>query len=254
MTIGVVIVEPRFYINVGYVARIMKNFGVRDLYLVDPDYEQEEASRFAMHGRDILRSATITNLGELRESSKLLVGTTALRSSTRLNILRDAISSVQLADLINSIPKLNTNVLIVLGREASGLKNSELEICDLVVGIETGTRYCTLNISHALGIILYEITKKGLRDLPISEMPRAASRSETDLLSTYVLNASDLAGYDMHKRHMLASAFKRLVAKSNPSSKEVMLMVSLLRKCILRMERQQNIAVSPSRSLNKRTK
>jgi hypothetical protein len=36
---------------------------------------------------------------------------------------------------------------------------------------------------------------------------------------------------------LLDSAVKRLVAKANPSSKEVMLMVSLFRKCVIRMNR-----------------
>jgi TrmH family RNA methyltransferase len=239
MSIEVVIVEPRLYVNVGHIARIMKNFGVAKLFLVDPSYDIKEARRFAMHGRDILESATITSLKELRQSSKLLVGTTALKGSTRLNILRNTVSLIQLADLINALPK-KENVCIVLGREASGLKNLELEMCDLAVTIETGTQYRTINISHALAIILYEVTKQGLQNLTntiTDKTPITASRSETNLLTMYISNAADRAGYDKHKRHMLDSAVKRLVAKSNPSSKEVMLIVSLFRKCILQMER-----------------
>jgi tRNA/rRNA methyltransferase len=247
MSIEVVLVEPRLYVNVGHIARIMKNFGVVKLFLVDPSYDTREARRFAMHGRDILESATIiTDLKELRQSSKLLVGTTALKGSTRLNVLRNTVSLIQLADLINILPK-KEDVCIVLGREASGLKNCELEMCDLVMTIETGTHYRTMNISHALAIILYEITKQGLQNLTktiTDKPPITASRSETNLLTMYISNAAERAGYDKHKKHMLDSAVKRLIAKSNPSSKEVMLMVSLFRKCILQMERHQNPLVS----------
>lgn len=239
MTIEVVIVEPRLYVNVGHIARVMKNFGVAKLSLVDPSYDVKEARRFAMHGHDILESATITDLDKLRQSSKLLVGTTALKGSTRLNVLRNTVSLIQLANLISALPK-KENVCIVLGREASGLKNRELEMCDLVMAIETGTQYRTMNISHALAIILYEVTKQGLQSLKntiTDNKPIIASRSETNLLTTYISNAAERAGYGEHKKHMLDSAVKRLVAKSNPSSKEVMLMVSLFRKCILQMER-----------------
>jgi tRNA/rRNA methyltransferase len=239
MPIEVVIVEPKLYVNVGHIARVMKNFGVAKLSLVDPSYDIKEARRFAMHGRDILDSATTTDLDKLRQNSKLLVGTTALKGSTRLNVLRNTISLIQLADLISALPK-KENVSIVLGREASGLKNRELEMCDLVMAIETGTQYRTMNISHALAIILYEVTKQGLQSLTNTITDKKsiiASRPETNLLTMYISNAAERAGYDKHKKHMLDSAVKRLVAKSNPSSKEVMLMISLFRKCILQMER-----------------
>jgi tRNA/rRNA methyltransferase len=106
-------------------------------------------------------------------------------------------------------------------------------ICvDLIVGIETGTKYRTMNISHALGIILYEITKQRLQNLIYTTTDKTqtiATRAETDLLTKYVTIAAERSGYDMHKRHLLDSAIKRLIAKSNPSSKEVMLIVSLFR-------------------------
>ena len=240
MPIGIVLVEPRHPINVGYVARIMKNFGFSKLFLVDPIFDPEEARRFAMHGHGILETAIATDFQQLRRDSRLLIGTTALRSSRRLNVLRDAISAVHLVDIIDDLPKKD-NIHVVLGREASGLTNYELRMCDIVVAIETGTEYSTMNISHALTIILYEITKRGLQNSNILvsvKSPRIACRSETDLLIAYATNAAELAGYDVHKRPLLDSAFKRLIAKSNPTSKEVMLMVSLFRKIILKMDRR----------------
>jgi tRNA C32,U32 (ribose-2'-O)-methylase TrmJ len=114
-------------------------------------------------------------------------------------------------------------------------------MCDLIVGIETGTKYRRMNISHALGIILYEITRQMLQNLIYTTTDKTqtiATRAETDLLTKYVRIAAERSGYDMHKRHLLDSYIKRLIAKSNPSSKEVMLIFSLFRKCILRMERQ----------------
>lgn len=116
MSIGVGLIEPRHHINVGYVARIMKNFGFNKLFLVDPIYVREDARRFAMHGHDILETAITTTLKELRQTSKMLVGTTALKGSTRLNVLRDAIDAVELAELINALPK-NDDICIILGRK-----------------------------------------------------------------------------------------------------------------------------------------
>ena len=240
MPLGIVLVEPRHHINVGYVARIMKNFGVSRLLMVNPIYDTEEARRYAMHGYHILETATSTNFEELRRNSRMLVGTTALKASSRLNIVRDTVSPIRLAELIYDIPK-KENIYIVFGREASGLMNSELQMCDIVLTNDTGTDYTTMNISHALAIILYEITKRDLQH-PTSRVtvrnPKIARRQETEMLIAYAAKAAEMAGYDIHKRPLLDSALKRLLAKSNPTSKEVMLMVSLFRKVNLSIQRR----------------
>lgn len=240
MPLGIVLVEPRHHINVGYVARIMKNFGVSRLLMVNPIYDMEEARRYAMHGYHILETATSTNFEELRRNSRMLVGTTALKASSRLNIVRDTVSPIRLAELIYDIPK-KENIYIVFGREASGLMNSELQMCDIVLTNDTGTDYATMNISHALAIILYEITKRDLQH-PTSRVtvrnPKIARRQETEMLIAYAAKAAEMAGYDIHKRPLLDSALKRLLAKSNPTSKEVMLMVSLFRKVNLSIQRR----------------
>lgn len=240
MPLGIVLVEPRHHINVGYVARIMKNFGVSRLLMVNPIYDMEEARRYAMHGYHILETATSTNFEELRRNSRMLVGTTALKASSRLNIVRDTVSPIRLAELIYDIPK-KENIYIVFGREASGLMNSELQMCDIVLTNDTGTDYTTMNISHALAIILYEITKRDLQH-PTSRVtvrnPKIARRQETEMLIAYAAKAAEMAGYDIHKRPLLDSALKRLLAKSNPTSKEVMLIVSLFRKVNLSIQRR----------------
>ena len=208
--------------------------------MVDPVYDIEEARRYAMHGYHILETAISTNFEELRRNSRMLVGTTALKASSRLNIVRDTISPIRLAKLIYDIPK-KENIYIVLGREASGLRNSELQMCDIVLTNDTGTDYTTMNISHALTIILYEITKRDLqhRSSRVAvRNPKMARRPEAEMLIAYAAKAAEMAGYDIHKRPLLDSALKRLIAKSNPTSKEVMLMVSLFRKVNLNMQRR----------------
>jgi tRNA/rRNA methyltransferase len=244
MHIGVALVEPQHHINVGYVARIMKNFGFYQLYLVEPRYDQKEAARFAMHGRDILTSAKLTTLKQLRNKFHCLIGTSALLGSSRSNIVRDTINSVQLAKLICSIP-IEKDYCIVLGREASGLKNNELEMCDIVVVIDTGTSYRTMNISHALAILLYEIKKQQRMSQLVLEgqsnyiAAQMSTREEKNLLISYVKKTAECCGYDMYKRQMLYLAVKRILARGIPTSKEVMLIVSLFRKCILAIERQE---------------
>jgi len=233
MRISIALVEPKLAINVGYVARLMKNFGLKDLLLMKPNFDTNKAKVFAMGGKDLLERAQIIDFAELRKFD-LLIGTTAMRAKSRLNIIRDSITPERLVSILQK----NSNACIVLGRESTGLTNRELSYCDLVVNIDTLTDYKTLNISHALAIILYEILakRKGRK--------AAASKSERELLIVYALSLADKSDYPKHKQEMLQTTLKRLLASSSPTSKEVMLLTSLVRDAILAIDRSLKRTVS----------
>jgi TrmH family RNA methyltransferase len=159
MTVSVALVEPLYHVNAGHVARLMKNFGAAGLFLVNPHFNSEEAIKFSTHGKRILASAKVVTFDELRAKFDVLAGTTAITATSRLNVLRGQTRPEELAKLVQSVGK-SKSFCIVLGRESSGLNNTELQMCDFVVTIDTKTKYRTLNISHALSILLYEISGK----------------------------------------------------------------------------------------------
>jgi tRNA/rRNA methyltransferase len=248
MSIAVALVEPQYETNVGYVARIMKNFGYNQLYVINPGFDREKAAIFATHGKDILESSKISTLEELKEKFDVLVGTTALPAYSRLNILRNSIDAMRLSEIIKNVG-IEKDFCIVLGRESSGLNNRECEMCDLVVTIDTKTDYKTMNISHALAILLYEISKIlpefNLRDDNDKIIIRRrsntfATKQEIDLLINYVKEVANRCGYDEHKQPMLNSAVHRLLTRAIPTSKEVMLLVSLFRKSALTIKRHEH--------------
>src|SRR5919199_4187688 len=100
MAIAIALVEPQYYVNVGHVARLMKNFGLKQLYMVNPHYDKKEAERYATHGKDILTAAKVITLKQLRKKFDILIGTTAIRATSRRNVLREAISPEQMAKII----------------------------------------------------------------------------------------------------------------------------------------------------------
>jgi tRNA/rRNA methyltransferase len=59
--IRVVLVEPAGPLNVGAVARVMKNMALQQLVVVNPqcDLRSEPARRMAVHGIDVLAAAQI---------------------------------------------------------------------------------------------------------------------------------------------------------------------------------------------------
>ena len=238
MTVSVALVEPLYHVNAGHVARLVKNFGARELYLVDPKFDAKQAVKFSTHGKDILAAAKVVTFEKLRSKFDVLVGTTAIGAKSRLNVLRSQTTPEELAQLTHNASRAR-RFCIVLGRESSGLKNEELEMCDLVVTIETQTKYPTLNVAHALAILLYELARTRPRKVENTKKRiYLASRKEVDLFLRYVDIVAEASNYDAHKMPLLRIATKKMLTKSTPNVKDVMLFVSLLRRCNLAIARR----------------
>jgi tRNA/rRNA methyltransferase len=240
MTVAVALIEPQYPVNVGHIARLMKNFGLESLYFVRPHFDKAEAAKYSTHGNAILVAAKTVTLRQLRKKFDILIGTTAIQATSRLNILRESINSEHLASIIHDSSA--KDFCILLGRESSGLNNEELDTCNLVVTIDTKTNYRTMNVAHALAILLYEISKLQ-SELPVKKTKKRvdfASQKDIDLLLQYVSKLADAGNYDLHKKPLLEAAAKKLMAKGMPTTKDIMLLVSLLRKSLLAIERSRH--------------
>ena len=240
MDVAIALVEPQYHINVGHVSRLMKNFGLHGLYLVNPSYNRTEAVKYSTHGKDVLAAAKLATLEQLRRKFDVLVGTTAIGATSKLNILRETVRPEQIAKIIQDT-RGTKRFCMVLGRESSGLKNKELAMCDLVVTIDTKTRYKTMNIAHALAVLLYEISKlkPGAPVKKSKKKIEIASQQDIGLLLQYVDKVADAGNYDLHKKPLLTASVKKLLAKSTPTTKDVMLLVSLFRRSLLAIERRK---------------
>jgi len=47
MNISIVLVEPEHEVNVGHIARLMKNFGLSELLLINPKFDLEKAKKYS---------------------------------------------------------------------------------------------------------------------------------------------------------------------------------------------------------------
>jgi len=243
VVIAVTLVEPQYPVNVGHVARLMKNFGLKKLYFVKPRFDRAEAVKYSTHGKDVLAAARTATLAQLRKRFDILIGTTAIPATSRLNVVRESISAEQAARIIRD--GAGKDFCIVLGRESSGLNNRELALCDLVAVVDTKTRYRTMNIAHALAVLLYEISKNK-PELPVKKSKKSAgpaSQQDIDLLMQYTSRVADAGNYDLHKKPLLEAALKKLFAKGAPTAKDVMLLVSLMRRSLLAIERKKRTAL-----------
>ncbi|MCP8322635.1 MAG: hypothetical protein L6N96_00445 [Candidatus Methylarchaceae archaeon HK02M2] len=230
--ISVALVEPTYEVNAGQVARVMKNFGVDELIFINPKLDLSHARKFASHGVDVLYRTKNMDFEELIRSFDVIVGTTAITCSKSSNILRKALTPKGLAENLESIIG---KVCLLLGRESTGLKNEELRLCDLVVSIRTGTDYKTLNISHSLAILLYELSKN-----EISVPEDIASKKDKERAISYSIELAKMCGFTKHKIPLLEEAMRRLFGKGKPTPREVYLIMGLLREAKIALLRPKS--------------
>jgi len=167
--ISIILLNTESRGNIGSVARVMKNFGFRDLILVNPEEDPFEkyAQGFACHAKDVLLAAEIISCDPTHEPKEIkqlfgrfdiIVGTSALGSALK-NIKRTSMSLLDL-DFAGAAFSPSTKIALVFGRESTGLSVDQLLLTDFIVQIPTDQGYPTLNISQAVGIMLFEIFTK----------------------------------------------------------------------------------------------
>ncbi len=152
----IIIVEPEYPENIGLIARAAKNFGFEEILLVKPKtgFRNAKAKSRAMHAAELLEKTKVfPSLEKALEEVDYAVATTAKLGSGK-KLFRAAVTPKKLAEKFS---KSNATIGIVFGREATGLTNDEIKKCDFVTSIPTSKEYRTLNVSHSVAIILYEL-------------------------------------------------------------------------------------------------
>ena len=221
---SVTIVGAEYPVNLGYTARLMKNFGLRRLYLVSPNCDMRAASVYASHGVDVLKDAEVVTLTRVRKKHHLLLATTAITARRGANVGRTAVRPEEAVPLVVA----SESASLVFGRDTTGLTNEEISRCDLVTSVETRTGYRTLNVSHAAAILLYLISRAwGARKAP---QVQSASRERREAFSRYAYDLAMASGMQRHRAERVVQVARRVALKSEVDSKELGLLVSLLRK------------------------
>ena len=229
--IDVVLVRPKEDGNVGAVARLARNFGVHRLVLVAPRARLgPEARRRAMAGLPYLRAAVTTStLGRAVEDADLVIGTTDLSTGRSTAYLRRSVSPERLGEIVRP---LEGRVALVFGPEDNGLGRDDLHRCDLLVHVPARREFPTLNLSHAVAIVLYAVHRaRGPADPETTPAPEelALNGREKELFLARLAELLARTGYPAHKRRGLILLFRRVLGRSTPTGAEFRMMLGLLK-------------------------
>ncbi|MGI8504684.1 MAG: RNA methyltransferase [Hassallia sp.] len=224
----IVLVEPAGPMNVGSVARVMKNFGIYHLVLVNPqcDFLGMEAKKMAVHADDVLESAvSVATLPEALQGCVRAIATTArVRDwETPLENPRDA-----LPWLLEEPEKS----ALIFGPEDRGLSNEELNYAQRFIRIPTDSIYPVLNLATAVGICCYELAEN-------AKQSNNQSSSKTELAPLEVVEVyyqqleSLLLEIGYVYPHTAASRmekFRQLYNRTGLRTKEVAMLQGILRQ------------------------
>ncbi|MBU1161889.1 MAG: RNA methyltransferase [Proteobacteria bacterium] len=174
--ISIVLLQPRYSENIGAAARAMRNMGIRQLVIVDPqNFDLSKALKLATHfASDIIETSKFySDLKEALSSFNYVVGTTARLGGQRQVVL----TPLTLAR--NLIPiSVKNRIAILFGPEDKGLSNEDIRYCHALVNIPT-TEFSSLNLAQSVMILCYEIFIAG-GEANEEFTPRMASRHELD--------------------------------------------------------------------------
>ena len=221
-----VLVAPSHPGNIGAAARALKTMGWHRLAVVAPkvaDFREHEAAlAFASNAPDVLRSASVhTTLADALQGVRLAFAMTgyAREFGPRLTDLRAAVVEARgaLADA--------GHVAFVFGTERDGLRNEDVERCQVCCAIPADADYGSLNLAQAVQVTAYEcrLGLAGAGDVasPFDDDP-PASIDSVESMHRHLEEALVALGYlDPAQPKRLMSRLRRLLTRAQPSAKEI---------------------------------
>ena len=226
---GFILIKPQLGENIGACARSMKNFGFNKLHIVSPkiSFPNHKAKATSVGAFDIINKAKVFN--ETKEAISNFDIVISL-SARRRDINKKHISLNEFINIINK--KRNSNFGLMFGPEASGLSNEDLSFSNYVLQIPTSPKFKSLNLSHSVTVVCYEIFKvlnnksyeRNKTNLKIS------SKMKINSFIDHLLKLLDEKSFFLpkeKKRSMLLN-INNLIYRLEPNNKELRILASII--------------------------
>ena len=225
--VRIVLVRPRGSGNIGSIARVMKNFGARELAIVGPARTRSFWARaMAVHGRDILSKAKCyQTLRDAISDCTLVVGTTCRGGLYRQHSQSPREAAPQIVSAARS-----GKVALILGPEDHGLSNKDLEHCQQLIAIPTQPEYRSLNVAQATVVCLYEIYLASLSPAREPTIERAAAEQIERLFDRMKSSLLKIGFLDSENPAHMLLAFRRILGRAALEEKDVRILTGLFRQ------------------------
>jgi tRNA/rRNA methyltransferase len=236
MTPAIILVRPQLGENIGFAARAMANFGLRDLRLVAPrdGWPNDKAQAAAAVAAPVIDSAKVYDsveaaIGDLN----FVLATTARPREMVKRVLSPETAAAALRDRARGGERTG----VMFGPERSGLDNDAIVLADAILTAPVDPDFASLSLPQAVLLFAYEwlqgqkpeaLGRVTTFDGPATEglaapETRSATRAELFGLFEHLETALDRAGFlkPAEKRPSMVRSIRNMFHRMGATEQDV---------------------------------
>ena len=226
---GFILIKPQLGENIGACARSMKNFGFKDLIIVSPKFAfpNHKTKVTAVGAYNIIDNAKVFNTTDEAVGKFDIVISLSAR---KRDINKKHISMKDFFNIIDK--KRNMNIGLMFGPEASGLSNVDLSFSNYILQIPTSKVFKSLNLSHSITLICYEIFKfiNKSKFNKIGKKINISSKSDISSLVKHLIKLLEKKDFFLprEKKQSMLLNINNLIYRLEPNDKELRILASII--------------------------
>ena len=226
---GFILVKPQLGENIGACARSIKNFGFNKLNIVSPKFSfpNHKAKTTSVGAFNIIDKAKIfNNTRDALDEFDIVISLSARRRDINKR-------HISIKDFLNILKrKNNTKFGLMFGPEASGLSNVDLSFSNYILQIPTSKNFKSLNLSHSVTLICYEIFKSINKNTfnKIGKKIKVSSKSNVSLLVNHLIKLLEKKYFflPIEKKQSMLLNINNLIYRLEPNDKELRILASII--------------------------
>jgi tRNA/rRNA methyltransferase len=220
----IVLNAPQLGENIGAAARVMANFGLSELRLVNPrDGWPQERAWAAASGADWpLNGARVFERTEDAIADlNLVYATTARPRELQLPVLTPRVAAGNLAGALAQ----GLRAGLMFGGERAGLETADVALCQAVVTLPVDARFRSLNLAQAVAVNAYEWRMTVTDEAPRAFRNAAPPATQAAMLGLYehFERELDAAGFfhPPEKRPSMVQNLRSALGRAGMTEQEV---------------------------------
>ena len=226
---GFILIKPQLGENIGACARSMKNFGFFKLNVVSPKFTfpNHKTKATSVGAYDIINNAKVFHSTEEAVNQYDVVISLSARS-------RDVNKKhITMRDFLKILKKYrNSKIGLMFGPEASGLSNKDLSYSNFLLKIPTSKNFKSLNLSHSVTLICYEIFKflnKNIFEKKGKEI-KISSKLKISSIVKHLIKLLEKKDFflPLEKKHSMILNIHNLIYRLEPNDKELRVLASII--------------------------